>query len=177
MKRYFLLLALLAFTGPVLAQAPQTVRLCSGNPCVPVSSTDPLPITGGGGGATLESNITEVNSIAVGAGAGPTTGGTLRVIQSNDTSAMTTAGCTVGAASAQCLAAAAAVRWLQVQNNHATNDVACSWGGTAALNSNTSFMLKPGQTASYGPNTGGVPSQALNCIAGGAGTPLYVEHR
>lgn len=109
--------------------------------------------------------------------------GTLRVVQATDSPAvplagsMTTAGCTVGVASAQCVPAATAQRWIQLQNTSTANQIACSWGGTASINSATSFMLAPGQSASWGPNSGGVPTNALNCIASGAGTPLYVELR
>lgn len=85
-------------------------------------------------------------------------------------------GCTVGTSSAACLAAATAATFVQVQNNSATATVACSWGGTAALNSATSFQLAPGQSASWGQTTGGIPNEALNCIASVASTPLYVEY-
>src|SRR5882757_6433074 len=43
--------AILTTTTLAFGQAPQTVRLCSGNPCVAVSSTNPLP-TGAGGAAS-----------------------------------------------------------------------------------------------------------------------------
>jgi hypothetical protein len=91
---------------------------------------------------------------------------------------LTIAGCTVGVTNAQCLASNTAIAWVQVQNTHASNSVACSWGGTSILNNSGSFQLAAGQSASWGPNTGGVPSgAALNCIASGASTPLYVEYR
>lgn len=84
-------------------------------------------------------------------------------------------GATVGASSAQALAASTAVKFLQIQNTHASNTVACAFGATAVLNSSTSVQLAAGQSASWGPLTGGVPTGALNCIASGASTPLYVE--
>lgn len=92
--------------------------------------------------------------------------------------ARNTPGCTVGVASAQCLAAATAVNFLQLQNTNATstNNIACNIvGGAAVLNSSTSIQLAPGQSVSWGPNTGGVPSGAINCIATSASSPLYVE--
>lgn len=92
-------------------------------------------------------------------------------------SPVSTPGCTIGTSSAQCLAGLVTARWLQLQNAHATNSMACSWGGTAVLNAAGSFQLAPGQAASWGLVTGGVPSQALNCIASGAATPMYVEYR
>jgi hypothetical protein len=90
--------------------------------------------------------------------------------------ARNTPGCTVGTSSGTCLAATTAVTFLQIQNTSTTNTVACNIvGGTAVLNSATSIQLAVGQSASWGPNTGGVPSGAINCIASGASTPLYVE--
>jgi hypothetical protein len=39
-------------------------------------------------------------------------------------------------------------------------------------------MLSPGQSASWGPMTAGVPSaNGLACIASASSTPLYVEYR
>jgi hypothetical protein len=84
-------------------------------------------------------------------------------------------GCSVTTSSAECLAASTAVTFLQVQNTGTANAIACRFGNTAALNSATSFQLASGQGASWGPNTGGVPTGALNCIAATGTTPLYVE--
>lgn len=53
MKRYlFSLIALLWLGFPSLAQVPPTTKLCFGNPCVAVTSSTPLPVTGGGGGGS-----------------------------------------------------------------------------------------------------------------------------
>lgn len=84
-------------------------------------------------------------------------------------------GCTVGAASGSCLAAATAVNFLQIQNTSASASIACAFGVAAVLNSNSSVQLGPGQPASWGPNTGGVPNGQLNCIASAGSTPLYLE--
>ncbi len=84
-------------------------------------------------------------------------------------------GCTVGVASAQCLAGSTAQSFLQLQNTSASASIACRFGGTAVLNSSTSVQLGAGQAASWGVTTAGVPSGALNCIASGASTPLFVE--
>lgn len=43
---YSILLTALLFVAPALAQAPQTVVPCFGNPCAPVSTSNPLPVTG-----------------------------------------------------------------------------------------------------------------------------------
>ncbi|HTR14077.1 MAG TPA: hypothetical protein VMI72_12695 [Roseiarcus sp.] len=91
------------------------------------------------------------------------------------TGALTMAGCTVGTSSAQCLAAGT-YNHVQIQNTHSSNAIACSWGGAAALNSNNSIQLAAGQPALWGPTTAGVPTVALNCIASGASTPLYLEY-
>lgn len=84
-------------------------------------------------------------------------------------------GCTVGVASGSCLAGATALTFLQVQNTSTANTIACAFGVAAALNTSTSVQLAVGQAASWGLNTGGVPTGQLNCIASGASTPLYVE--
>ena len=88
----------------------------------------------------------------------------------------TIAGCTVGASSAQCLAGATATNSLTIQNTSASVYIACKLGGTAILNDSGSFMLSPLQSRSWNINTYGVPVAALNCIAGSASTPLYVEY-
>lgn len=96
--------------------------------------------------------------------------------------ALTIAGCTVGTASATCLAANAASSHLQIQNvtSGTTNYIACTFGGTAALNSSGSFMLAPigsgPSAANWGTATGVVPTGALNCIATAASAQLYVEY-
>lgn len=107
------------------------------------------------------------------------TPGASGVIGSAGSSAPHTAGlfapCTVGVASAQCLAAGLATTHLQIQNN-STATVACNVNGAAALNSATSFQLTPGQSSNWGGATGWVPTGALNCIASAAASPLYVEY-
>lgn len=96
--------------------------------------------------------------------------------------ALTIAGCTVGTASATCLAANLASAHLQIQNvtSGSTNFVACTFGGSAALNSSGSFMLAPvgggPSAANWGSATGVVPTGALNCVATAAGAQLYVEY-
>lgn len=84
-------------------------------------------------------------------------------------------GCTVGATTTNCLAASTAQAFLQVQNVHASNNVSCAFGVPAVLNAKEAAFLQPGQSASWGPNTNGVPSGQLNCIASAAATPLYLE--
>ena len=84
-------------------------------------------------------------------------------------------GCTVGASSGSCLAASTAVNFLQIQNTSASASIACAFGGSAVLNSSTSVQLSAGQSASWGPHTGGVPTGQMNCIASAGSTPLYVE--
>ncbi|ENN86071.1 hypothetical protein RHSP_32033 [Rhizobium freirei PRF 81] len=86
----------------------------------------------------------------------------------------TVAGCTVGVTSSACLGSNPR-NWVQMQNTSASATIACSWSGAASLNSTNSFMLAAGQSASWGPTTGGAPNQALNCIASAASSPLYVE--
>lgn len=85
-------------------------------------------------------------------------------------------GCTVAATATLCLAASTATQYLSIQNTSVSASVACSQvTATPALNSSTAVQLGAGQAASWGPNTGGVRSGALYCIASGASTPLYLE--
>jgi hypothetical protein len=84
-------------------------------------------------------------------------------------------GCTVGNTTTNCLAASTAVTFLQIQNVDTSASMACAFGVSAVLNDKSSLQLAAGQGASWGPNTGGVPTGQLNCIASGASKPLYVE--
>lgn len=149
-------------------------------PFLTVDATGTLCTGAGSGGAPSNVNINQIN------GASPSATNPLWVAPAGSAlfpvipatrSALTVAGCTVGVASAQCLAASTANLWIQVQNTSAANTVACSWGGTAALNAAGSFLLQPGQSASWGLMSSGVPTNVLNCIASAAATPLYVEYR
>jgi len=97
------------------------------------------------------------------------------IVSAQAPSARNFPGCTVGVASAQCLAAGTGYQFVQIQNTHATNAIACAWGAAAVLNSNGSVQLAPGLSASWGPMTGGIPNGALNCIASAPATPLYLE--
>lgn len=108
-------------------------------------------------------------------GCGSSGGGASTVSLTAAPSARNFPGCTVGVASAQCLAAGTAQTFVQLENTSASATVACAWGTAAVLNSATSIQLSAGQSASWGPVTAGIPSGALNCIASGATTPLYVE--
>ena len=86
-------------------------------------------------------------------------------------------GCTVAATTTACLSASTATVFLQIQNvsSSSTDYISCAFGVSAVLNAKTAVLLAPGQAASWGPNTGGVPTGALNCIATAGSTPLYVE--
>lgn len=84
-------------------------------------------------------------------------------------------GCTVGATTTNCLASSTALTFLQVQNVHASNTIACAFGVSAVLNDKSSVQLAAGQSASWGPNTMGVPTGQLNCIASAGSTPMYLE--
>lgn len=81
--------------------------------------------------------------------------------------------CTVGTGSTQCLAAGV-MHSITVQNVSTGANVACTWGGTPALNAAGSIMLSAGQSFTFGPGTSGVPGSILNCIASAAGTPLTI---
>lgn len=80
---------------------------------------------------------------------------------------------TVGTSSAQAVAAATRTARLAIQNVSASASIACSLGGTAALNTAGSFMIAPGQLLTLSDPVY-VPGDALNCIASAAGTPAMV---
>lgn len=84
-------------------------------------------------------------------------------------------GCLVGATNTVCLVAGRGKTFLQMENVHSSNSIACAWGSVAVLNDKSSVQLASGQAASWGPQTGGVPSDELDCIASGGSTPLYLE--
>lgn len=81
---------------------------------------------------------------------------------------------TVGTTSSQALAAAAGIRrFLAIDNESMTAAIACAFGGAAALNTAGSWTIPPGMTRTW--NGTFVPSDAVNCIASAAGTPVTVE--
>ena len=136
-----------------------------------------VPVVQTGSGYQPAQGSVEIDS--AGNDATDTTNHALRV--NVVSSAVTTAsarhfpGCTVGTSSGTCLAASTAVTFLQIQDTSPTATIACAFGASAVLNSTNSFQLAPGQSASWGPSTGGVPTGSLNCIASAASTSLYVE--
>lgn len=81
---------------------------------------------------------------------------------------------TVGAASAQAVAAATGPRKLvAIDNESTTATIACNFGGTAALNTAGSWTIPPGNTRTWaGPF---VPTDAINCIASAGGTPATFQ--
>jgi len=137
----------------------------SGTTLLNISGGSGLPTGAGGGGGGSGGTVVQGNA---------GTSAQAWFVQPK-TGAFTIVGCNVGTVSAQCLAAGT-YNHVQIQNTHATNAIACSWGGTAALNSSGSVQLAAGQSALWGPNTAGSPTVALNCIASGASTPLYLEY-
>lgn len=81
----------------------------------------------------------------------------------------------VGVSSAQVAAAATKRRMLvAIDNESSTATIACAFGATAALNTAGSFTITAGATRIWG-NPGFVPTDAINCIASGASTPVTVE--
>lgn len=126
----------------------------------------PMPVTVSGSGSSVTANQGTPNSAA---NAWPV------VPYSPAASARNFPGCTVGNTNTNCLATSTAVNFLQIQNTSTSASIACAFGTAAVLNSKTSVQLAVGQSASWGPNTDGVPSGELECIASTGSTPLYVE--
>jgi hypothetical protein len=81
---------------------------------------------------------------------------------------------TVGVSSAQALAAAAnGRRLLAIDNESTTATIACSPGGTAALNTAGSYTIPPGMTRTWAGTA--VPADAINCISDTASTPATFQ--
>lgn len=95
-------------------------------------------------------------------------------IQQNPASASgSVLGATVGTSSTQVLAAAAARKFLAIDNESTTAAIACAFGATAALNTAGSFTIEPGWTRTWGGSF--VPSDAVNCIAASGSAPVTLE--
>jgi hypothetical protein len=83
-------------------------------------------------------------------------------------------GATVGTTSAQAVAAGPRASVLTLQNVSVSAAIACTFApGTAALNTAGSFQIAAGQLLTLS-NTTYVPTDAINCIASAAATPLTI---
>ena len=84
---------------------------------------------------------------------------------------------TVGTSSAQALAKPViAYRMLAIDNESATANIACSFGGTAALNTAGSYTIPAGLTRTWAA-PGWTMNQAINCISDTASTPVTIEYQ
>lgn len=79
---------------------------------------------------------------------------------------------TVGTSSAQVLAASTAKTLLDIVNESTTATIACALGATAVINGAGSITIPPGWHRSWEGSF--VPSDAVNCIASGASTPISI---
>lgn len=107
---------------------------------------------GGGGGSVTQGTVPWID--------GPTKG----------TGAYSAA--TIGASSAQVLAAGAAAVFLDIMNESTTATIACNFGGTAIINGAGSITIPPGWHRSWEGTF--VPTEAVNCIASAASTPAAI---
>lgn len=81
---------------------------------------------------------------------------------------------TIGTSSAQAIASEAnGRRLLSIDNESATATIACSMGGTAALNAAGSFTIPPGMTRTWSGTA--VPADAVNCISDTSSTPATIQ--
>ena len=63
--------------------------------------------------------------------------------------------------------------FLAIDNESASDTIACSFIGTAALNSAGSWTIPPMNTRTWAGSA--VPYGAINCISSGTSTPISVE--
>ena len=87
---------------------------------------------------------------------------------------------TIGATSAQAVAAAPGGQrvFLSIDNESTTATIACSFGGTAAINTAGSYTIPPGNTRTWtapSANTYPLNPSAINCIATAGSTPATIE--
>lgn len=78
----------------------------------------------------------------------------------------------IGATSAQCVAANAAKTFLDIVNDSPTATMAIAFGGPAVINGAGSYTLPPLWHRSWEGTF--VPTDAVNCIASVAGTPATI---
>lgn len=82
---------------------------------------------------------------------------------------------TVGTSSAEALAKPTiAYRMLAIDNESATATIACSFGGTAALNTAGSYTIGSSLTRVWSAPAWTM-NQAINCISDTASTPVTIE--
>lgn len=104
--------------------------------------------------------------------------GVLAVVVAGSAQARTITPVTVTSASAQALAASVGPRtYLAIDNESTTADIACSFGGAAALNTAGSYTIPAGATRVWGPVGVGRPlsGAAINCISGATSSPATIE--
>lgn len=84
---------------------------------------------------------------------------------------------TVGASSTQAIATSVGPRlFLSIDNESATATIACSFGGTAALNTAGSYTILPQATRTWtGTANSSLLGSAVNCIASAGSTPATFE--
>jgi hypothetical protein len=80
--------------------------------------------------------------------------------------------------SAQAIGVSAGPRlFLSIDNESATANIACNFGGTAALNTAGSYTIAAGTTRTWGPVNKDNPlsGAAINCISSAASSPATIE--
>jgi len=162
-------------SGTVTAVVSGTTFISGGNLTAVVSGT---AFISGGNLTAVVSGTTFVsggNLTAVVSGTAFVSGGTMTAIVTGSTrAARNYVGTSIPLGNFTALAANQAVQYLFLQNTHTGANIAVAFATPAILNSTASLMLGPGQSISWGPNTFGVPSGALNAIASQT-APLYIE--
>lgn len=69
--------------------------------------------------------------------------------------------------------AAGPKKFIAIDNESGSTSIACSFGGTAALNTAGSFTIPPGSTRVW--NSVWIPSDAVQCISGAASSAATIQ--
>lgn len=151
--------------GPAPLMVPGLVNLS--NRAVPVSSSNPFPVTG-----TVTAAPSGTQNVAV-----TNFPATQAVSTAPNRGVATASMATVGTTASALVPAGAARSHLMVQNQSTTAVLTCTFNGVAPVSGTTGIEIYPmGNVAASGMAGAFMPTGAVNCISNTAGTRVYVSY-
>lgn len=162
--------------GPAPLMVPGLVNLS--NRAVPVSSSNPFPVTGtvtAAPSGTQNVAVTNFpNPQTVSVGNFPAT----QAVSTTPNRGVATANmATVGTTAVALVPAGAARAHLMVQNQSNTAILTCTFNGVTPVSGTTGIEIYPmGNVAASGMAGAFMPTGAVNCISNTAGTRVYVSY-